>query len=75
MSKLRKARKSATGNRDAGVTEHGSVAAKPPSERRGPSLRRTPSGRFEMADLENAGTIASYLDGLLNEFARKDYGR
>ncbi|TGZ72464.1 hypothetical protein CRM22_002071 [Opisthorchis felineus] len=71
--KLRKARKSATGNRDSSLTENSSTVAKAASERRGPSLRRTASGRLEMADLECAGTIVPYLDGLLDQFVRKEY--
>ncbi|KAF5395123.1 hypothetical protein PHET_07430 [Paragonimus heterotremus] len=74
-SKLRKARKSATGNRASTVNGHETLAAKPVPERRRTtaSLRRSTNGRFEGTELENAGSIMPYLDHLFNQISPKEY--
>ncbi|KAF7234774.1 hypothetical protein EG68_10705 [Paragonimus skrjabini miyazakii] len=74
-SKLRKARKSATGNRTSTVNEHEKLVTKPVPERRrtAANLRRSTNGRFEGTELENAGSIMPYLDHLFNQISPKEY--
>ncbi|KAA3681214.1 histone-lysine N-methyltransferase SETDB1 [Paragonimus westermani] len=74
-SKLRKARKSATGNRTSTVSEHETLVTKPVPERRRTtaSLRRSTNGRFEGTELENAGSVLPYLDHLFDQISPKEY--
>lgn len=72
LADLRSARKSATGNRDPKTLPHSTAQSKSGLDTRAATRRHT--GSVNLAELESAGKVVSYLDHLFDKIETKPFG-
>ncbi|KAA0186692.1 Histone-lysine N-methyltransferase SETDB1-B [Fasciolopsis buskii] len=71
LADLRSARKSATGNRDPKTLPHSTAQSKSGLDTRAATRRHT--GSVNLAELESAGKVVSYLDHLFDKIETKPF--